>query len=51
LMMQAAREEGIGQMIALLPANWTRWSARAKLDVEPAGPVMEMGASAIRRFG
>lgn len=43
LMMQAAREEGIGQMIALLPANWTRWSARAKLDVEPAGPVMEMG--------
>jgi acyl homoserine lactone synthase len=46
LMMQAAREEGIRRMVALLPANWTRWSARAKLEVEPAGPVMEMGGVA-----
>jgi hypothetical protein len=30
-------------MLALLPSNWSRWSARAKLDISPAGRVMDMG--------
>ena len=39
----AGRELNARRMIALLPANWTRWSKRAALDISPAGRVMDMG--------
>lgn len=42
-MINAAREEGISQMLTLIPANWNRWAKRCMLNAEPAGPVMEMG--------
>ncbi len=41
--VKAGRELGARKMIALLPANWTRWSKRAKLDLSAAGPIMDMG--------
>ncbi|MGR3485765.1 MAG: acyl-homoserine-lactone synthase [Paracoccaceae bacterium] len=42
-MARAAQEEGIERMIALLPANWSRWASRCRLAMTPAGRVMEMG--------
>ena len=41
--VKAGRELNARKMIALLPANWNRWSKRAKLDVTAAGRVMDMG--------
>lgn len=42
-MLRTSREEGISQMLALLPSNWGRWAARCKLDMVPAGRNMNMG--------
>ncbi len=42
-MLRTSREEGIGQMLALLPTNWHRWAARCRLAMEPAGRPMNMG--------
>ena len=42
-MLRTSRVEGIGRMVALLPSNWHRWSARCKLDMEAAGRNMNMG--------
>ncbi|SHI57512.1 acyl-homoserine-lactone synthase [Wenxinia saemankumensis] len=42
-MLRASRELGIGRMVALLPSNWTRWASRCRLDMSPAGRVMDMG--------
>ncbi len=41
--VRAGGELGARRMVALLPSNWTRWSKRAKLDITPAGRVMDMG--------
>ncbi len=41
-MTRSARELGATQMLALLPANWTRWAARCKMDIRPAGREMDM---------
>lgn len=41
--VKAGRELNARRMIALLPSNWNRWSARAKLDISAAGRVMNMG--------
>ncbi|MEM6637583.1 MAG: acyl-homoserine-lactone synthase [Pseudomonadota bacterium] len=43
LMIGAARQEGIGQMLTLIPSNWTRWTKRCMLNADAAGPVMDMG--------
>jgi N-acyl-L-homoserine lactone synthetase len=40
---KASREEGICQMIALLPSNWGRWAARCSLEMTAAGRSMNMG--------
>ena len=42
-MVRASRAEGINQMVALLPSNWSRWAKRCALDMAPAGRVMDMG--------
>ena len=39
---RTARELGASQMLALLPANWSRWSKRCSLDMQGAGRVMVM---------
>lgn len=41
-MSRTARELGITHMLALLPTNWARWSARCDLDMQAAGRVMNM---------
>ncbi len=41
-MAQAARELGATQMLALLPANWTRWAGRCNLPMKAAGRLMLM---------
>ncbi|MBM9596348.1 acyl-homoserine-lactone synthase [Roseitranquillus sediminis] len=38
----AAREFGASQMLALLPANWTRWARRCGLAMSAGGRVMVM---------
>jgi acyl homoserine lactone synthase len=45
-MMKTSREEGIRQMLALLPVNWDRWAARCRLEMRPAGRQMDMGGIA-----
>jgi acyl homoserine lactone synthase len=45
-MMRTAEEEGIRQMLALLPSNWHRWDARCALRIAAAGRVMDMGGIA-----
>lgn len=42
-MLKTSREEGITNMLALLPSNWDRWAARCKLDLSAAGRNMNMG--------
>ena len=39
---KSARDLGASQMLALLPANWTRWASRCGLSMKPAGRVMVM---------
>ena len=41
--IKAGHELNARRMVALLPANWNRWSKRAKLDISAAGRVMNMG--------
>ncbi len=41
-MASAAREFGATQMLALLPANWTRWAGRCNLPMSAAGRLMVM---------
>ena len=41
--VKAGRDLQASRMLALLPSNWNRWSSRAKLDVSPAGRIMDMG--------
>ena len=41
-MARAARQFGATQMLALLPANWTRWAKRCNLAMAPAGRLMVM---------
>lgn len=38
-----ARENGITQMLALLPSNWNRWAKRCMLSMDAAGREMIMG--------
>ena len=38
-----ARDNGISQMLALLPSNWSRWAKRCMLSMNPAGREMMMG--------
>ncbi|MFQ6553443.1 acyl-homoserine-lactone synthase [Aestuariibius insulae] len=42
-MQRTSRAEGIRRMIALLPSNWNRWSARCNLQMSDAGRTMNMG--------
>ncbi len=42
-MLRTSREEGIGRLLALLPSNWSRWSARCQLEMKAAGRNMNMG--------
>jgi acyl homoserine lactone synthase len=42
-MLKTSREEGIRQMLALLPVNWDRWAARCRLEMRAAGREMDMG--------
>ncbi len=39
-MMSAARQVGASQVLGMVPAVWSRWIARLKLQAQPAGPVM-----------
>lgn len=41
-LMQAAREEGITCMLALLPSTWGRWCNRYPLSMRPAGQMFDI---------